>query len=115
MPRVCTVCTHPDRPAIDMMLVNHKPFRDIACRFSVGRMAVLRHHDGCLPETLSAAKAAHEVARADDLLEQVQALRAKSLELLAKAEQAGDLRSALGAIRETRACIELLAKLLGEL
>jgi len=34
---------------------------------------------------------------------------------LSKAEQAGDLRTALGAIREARGNLELLAKLLGEL
>ena len=109
--RPCTVCTHPDRPAIDMALANHKPFRDIACRFNVGRMAVLRHHDEHLPETLTKAKAAEETARADDLLEQVKALRNKSLSLMLAAEKAGDLRTALAGIREARACLELLAEM----
>ena len=109
--RRCTVCTHPDRPAIDQALVNHKPFRDIACRFSLGRMAVLRHHDDHLPEALTKARDAEETARADDLLEQIRALRTKSLQLMLAAEKSGDLRTALAGIREARACLELLAEM----
>jgi hypothetical protein len=109
--RPCSICQHPDRPAIDMALANHKPFRDISCRFSVGRMAVLRHHDDHLPELLTKAQAAEETARADDLLEQLRALRTKSLQLMLAAEKAGDLRTALAGIREARACVELLAEM----
>jgi len=115
MPRVCTVCTHPDRPAIDMALVNHRPFRDIACRFGVGRMAAVRHHDDHLPPELAKAQAAAEVAQADDLLDQVRALRSKALSLMLAAERQGDLRTALAGIREARGCLELLLEVEGEL
>lgn len=111
MARTCTVCRHPDRPAIDQALVSHRPFRDIAGRFGVSKSAAVRHHDDHLPDTLAKARAAAEAARADDLLEQVQALRAKSLQLMLSAERAGDLRTALAGVREARACLELLAEL----
>lgn len=42
-------------------------------------------------------------------------LQARTLTILDKAEDAGELRTALGAIREVRGNLELLAKLLGEL
>jgi hypothetical protein len=71
-------------------------------------MAVLRHHDDHLPEALAKAKAAEETARADDLLEQVKALRTKSLQLMLAVEKAGDLRTALAGVREARACLGLL-------
>jgi DNA polymerase/3'-5' exonuclease PolX len=45
----------------------------------------------------------------------VQGLQGRALTILDKAETAGDLRTALGAIREARGNLELLAKLLGEL
>jgi hypothetical protein len=61
------------------------------------------------------AQAAEEVAQADDLLSQVRDLQDKALGILDKAEKAGELRTALGAIREARGNLELLAKLLGEL
>lgn len=38
-------------------------------------------------------------------------LRNKSLSLLMKAEQSGDLRTALAGVREARACLELLAEM----
>jgi hypothetical protein len=61
------------------------------------------------------AQAAEEVAQADTLLGQVRDLQSRALAILGKAEEAGDLRTALGAIREARGNLELLAKLLGEL
>ena len=111
MARTCTVCRHPDRPAIDQAVVNRRPFRDIARHFTVGRMAAVRHHDEHLAETLAKATAAAETARADDLLEQVRALRTKSLQLMLAAEKSGDLRTALAGIREARACLELLGEM----
>ena len=111
MSRTCTVCRHPDRPAIDQAMVNRRPFRDIARHFGVSKDAAVRHHDACLPETLAKAQAATETARADDLLEQVKALRSKALALLLKAEQAGDLRTALTGVRTALACLELLAEM----
>jgi hypothetical protein len=61
------------------------------------------------------AKAAEEVAEADDLLGQVQDLQARTLSILEAAEATSEHRTALGAIREARSNLELLAKLLGEL
>lgn len=115
MPRVCTVCTHPQRPAIDAALVAGTPFRNIAERFAVSVGALDRHKRGHLPAQLTKATAAAEVAHADDLLGQVQELRQKALVLLAKAEAAGDYRTALAGVREARACIETLLEVEGEL
>jgi len=111
MPRVCTVCVHDDRPAVDQALVNHRPYRNIAAQFRLSTSALVRHHDDHLPETLARAKAAAETAYADDLLDQVRALRNKSLSLLLAAEKSGDLRTALAGVREARASLELLAEM----
>jgi len=107
----CSVCRHPDRPAIDQMIVNRRPYRSIVDRFHLSKSALIRHHDDHLPETLAKAREAEEMARADDLLIQVKALRSKAMALLMKAEQAGDLRTALRGVAEARACIELLAEM----
>ncbi len=61
------------------------------------------------------ARKAYDAARADDLLCQVEDLRDRAFGVLAKAEEVGDLRAAMGAIREARSCVELLARLAGEL
>jgi hypothetical protein len=106
--RRCSACVHPDRPAVDMMLLNRKAFRTIADRFGLSKTALIRHHDDHLPAVLAQARAAEEVAQADDLLAQLRALRSKAMALLLAAEKAGDIRTALAGVREARATLELL-------
>jgi hypothetical protein len=115
MPRTCTICTHKQRTAIDKALVARQAFRHIAKRYSVSTAALVRHSDDHLPSSLLKAQAAREAANADALLAQVVDLRGKALSVLEKAEGSDDLRAAVSAIREARGCVELLAKLAGEL
>ncbi len=115
MPRTCTVCRHANRADINKALVARTPFRDIARQHSVSKDALIRHHDDHLPASLLKAQAAREAADADALLAQVVDLRDKALGILEKAEASEDLRAAVSAIREARGCVELLARLAGEL
>ncbi|MGE5618095.1 MAG: hypothetical protein ACM3US_02425 [Sphingomonadaceae bacterium] len=115
MPRTCTVCQHPQRGDIEAALLAQGSLRTIADRWSVSKTALIRHRDDHLPAALVQAKAAGEVARADDLLGQVQGLQTKALDLLRKAEADGDYRTALAGIREARGCLELLAELTQQL
>ncbi len=116
MPRKCTVCAKKKRPEIDRLLVeNVATFRNIAAQHGLSVQALLRHRDDHLPARLAKAREAREVANADNLLTRVQALHARALGILDKAESANDLRAATGAIRETRGCLELLGKLAGQL
>jgi hypothetical protein len=115
MPRTCTVCGHGQRHDVEVALVQRESYRDIARRFAVSKDALGRHAKEHLPELLSQAHRAEEAARADDLLRQVTELQSKTLNLLLKVEEAGELRTALTAIREARGNVELLAKLRGEL
>lgn len=115
MPRHCTVCDHPQREKIDELLIEGEPYRSIAKQFLLSDAAVYRHKGEHLSKALIKAREVREVAQADTLLEQVQSLQVKTLDILAKAEVAGDLKTSLGAIREARGNLELLAKLLGEL
>lgn len=114
--RPCTVCAHPSREAIDRALVNGEPDTGVSAKFrGITDDAVRRHRESHLPKSLVRARAAAEVARADSLLEQVSSLKARAVAILDRAEEAGDLRSALGGIREARGCLELLGRLEGEL
>lgn len=61
------------------------------------------------------AKEAIERGQASSLLDQVNELIQKTDGIYEKAEKAGDLRTALAAIRESRGNLELLGKLIGEL
>jgi hypothetical protein len=115
MPRRCTVCGHPERHSIDEALVSGAPYRSVAKRFGLSESAVYRHKTEHLPAHLLKARQVEEVAQADDLLEQVRNLQAHALDILERAEKAGDLRTALAAISQARGNLELLGKLAGEL
>lgn len=115
MTRVCTVCTHSAREAIDAALVTGGTLRTIADRWQVSKTALLRHRGEHLPAHLTRAKDAAEVASADALLAQVGDLHRRTLALLDTAEDGDDIKAALAAIREARGNLELLAKLVGQL
>ena len=116
MPRSCTVCVHAKREEIDRALVEGVSAAEISGRYrTVGERAVRRHRSNHLPAKLVMAEKAAQVAEADDLLEQVGDLQRRALAILDRAEEVGELKTALSAIREARGNLELLAKLLGEL
>jgi len=115
VPRSCTLCEHPKREEIDRALVGETSNLSVSSVFGVSESAVRRHKANHLPAKLAKAHEAKEVSRADDLLRQVRILQSKTLSILLRAEGAGDLRTALSAVREARGNVELLAKLSGEL
>lgn len=115
MPRSCTICAHPEKAAIDRAIVGGASNRSAASLYDVSEAAVRRHGANHLPAKLVKAQEVEDVVEADDLLAEVRGLQARALSILSKAEKAGELRTALGAIREARGNLELLAKLLGEL
>jgi len=115
MPRPCAICSSPHQQAIDQALVSGTPYRAVAKRFDASAPSMYRHQQAHLPVTLLKARDAHQIAHADNLLAQLQSLQQKALEILAMAEDKGDLRSALGALRELRGTVELTAKLTGQM
>jgi hypothetical protein len=129
MPRVCTICTHAEKPAINAALVAGEPNRRIAAQYAVSEQAVRRHREDHLPAVMVKSEQAKEVTRADDLLGQLTEITARTDRLytiadgiIGKAAKAEDWRTALMAVREAsnanreaRANLELLGELLGEL
>lgn len=116
MPRPCTICSHARRAEIDAALVaGQTPNTALSALFGVTESAIRRHAREHLPAALTKAQEAQEVAQADDLLAQVRRLQTVTMNILAHAYQAQDLRTALQAIAQARQNLELLARLLGEL
>jgi hypothetical protein len=114
--RSCTVCSHPERDAIDTALVSGESTGKLAGRYrTIDERAIRRHRSNHLSVKLAKAQEAEEIANADDLLAQVRSLHERTLAILEASESTGKLGTALGAIREARSNLELLAKLLGEL
>ena len=115
MAQRCTVCDHPERDAIDQALVQRAKFTDLARRYGLSISALVRHSDAHVPASLALAQQASEVARADDLLAQLQHLHTKAHQVLVKAEAAKNYSAMLGAIREARQTLEVLLKVQGRL
>lgn len=115
MPRSCTVCAHPEAVAINEALVlERQSNRAITRQYQLSKDAVRRHREH-VPHQLVKAHEAEQAARADELLTDVRQLQTRTLLMLEEAEIAGDLRTALAAVREARNNLALLAVLRGEL
>ena len=115
MPAPCTICQHPAREAINQDLVSGIAFRVVAERYSVSKAAVYRHNQGHLSKPIFRAQNLQDLHDADDLLAKVATLEADAKRLQGLAEDAGDLKSALQAIRELVRIVELQAKLVGDI
>lgn len=113
MPRLCSVCSHPERAEIEKALVTRfDSFRTIANRFGLSKAALIRHKAEHLPGHLLKAKELAEIASADDLLREMQSLQRRTLEILENAE---NQKVGLAAIAQARANIELMGELIGTL
>jgi hypothetical protein len=111
MPRICTICTHPDRIAIDKAVVSQAPNRQIASLHGVSESAVRRHARSHLPKTLVVATQVEAVTNADDLLAQVQRFQREALGVLEAAKADGNLGGVLQAIDRLQKGVALLATL----
>jgi hypothetical protein len=114
MPRKCTICVDNRRQDIEQAMLAGGSYRNVAQRFAVSRDAIVRHRHH-LPAVLARAQELKEIAHGDSLLAQLRDLLSEAQRLKAIAEEAGDYRAALAAVRELCRIVELMAKLSGEL
>jgi hypothetical protein len=111
MGRSCTVCSHEDTLAINEALVlEKKSNRRIAAQYGLSEQAVRRHKEH-IPQLLVAAAEMQGIEQAEDLLDTMHGLHARTVAILNEAEDKQEIRTALGAIREVRGNLELLARL----
>jgi transposase-like protein len=114
--RPCSICTHAERAAIDRALASGASYRDVAKQFGVSHTAVYRHRKEHVPVALAQAVEAQakerELRDAAALLAELDTLHSRTLTILERAERTGDLRTALGAIREARANVALIGEVL---
>ena len=115
MPRVCTICTHEEREAIDRAVVSGGSNRAIARRWGVSKDAVARHQAEHLPAAIVKAQEEVDVRNAIDIVKQLRTINGATLRILKRAHDAGDSDTALKAIDRVQKQIELQAKLLGDL
>ena len=115
MPRVCTICGHPERSDINEALLRSDSLRNIAERFGTSVTALHRHKTEHLPVHLVKATAAAEILDADRLIEHLESLRRETLDILAAAKISGDSQMMLKAIARAESQLRLGAEMLGQL
>ena len=110
----CRTCRHPQREEIDRALASGEAWGRIAKDYGLNESGVRRHAERHLGPAL-ARQAQKLDAHEKSILSDMISLHKRTLALLEQAEQSGDLRSALAAIREARGNLELVGRATGEL
>jgi len=115
--RTCTICSHENRYDIDSILVDRaKPYRYIALQYGVSKDAISRHvNSRHISELLALAADAEQAARADTLLDRVEALQSRIEAFLGRVEGTDNYSATLGAFREMRANLDLIGEVTKEL
>ena len=89
--------------------------RRIASQHGVTERAVRYHMREHLPELLALARDAERAARADTLLDRIEALHSRTMAILEAVEGRDEHGTALAAIREARRNLELVGEVTREL
>jgi hypothetical protein len=115
--RVCTVCSHAKRFDIEELLATRQAsYRNVAQRFGVSLDAVGRHVSSRhVSQLISLAADAERAARADTLLDRIEALQRRIEEFLTRIEHTDNYSATLGAFREMRSNLELIGEVTREL
>jgi hypothetical protein len=114
MPRKCSICSSAERAAIERSIINGDSYRAVAQHFHVSRDAIARHRRHLTLPAPNFIKL-EEILQTGSLIEQLRSLTAEAQRLKEKSEIAGDIRTALTAVRELCRIVELLAKLQGHI
>jgi hypothetical protein len=115
MPRACTICSHESRDEIEDAFIAGQAKRRIAAQHGVTEQALRRHLREHLPTLLALARDAERAARADTLLDRIEALQSRTEEALAKAESSDNLFATFRGISEMRHNLELIGEITKEL
>lgn len=110
MPMRCTVCDHPDAPAINEAIVlEGRSVRNIAAQYGVSYQSVQRHKDH-IPKLLLQAKTNMDIYEAESILGRIEDLERETLAQLEAGKEDDDRRFVLNAIREQRHNLELASR-----
>lgn len=111
----CTVCTHPQREAIDEALVGGMANRAIGRRWDLHKDAVARHKANHLSSAVQAQHTEQVAEAATTALARLERLFTRVERVLTAAEREGKASLVLQASSEMRQVAALLAKITGEL
>lgn len=110
----CTICHHKQRESIDVDITSGVSNRTIATQYGVSISAVQRHRSH-IPKALAEAKQAEDLARSDDLLEQLERALKIAWTVVNSCLEAGDNRTVLQGVKEIRESIKFLCEIAAEI
>lgn len=117
--RICSICAHPERSDIERRLLAAEPYRKIAGTTGTTPQSLQRHRDNHMTRSvvMAAQQERQDAEQQHDasLLDQAREHHKRALAIMAKAYGSGDLRTALGGIREATRLLELQGKFLGQI
>jgi hypothetical protein len=112
MGRLCTICTHPERQAIDAaLLVREAGYEKIAKRFDVSWQALYGHTRKHLREQIRQYKELAMLASSESLIAEMNRLHAYVSRVLERGEAAGDDRLVLLGVSQGQRNVETLARI----
>ena len=114
MARVCTVCSHARRAAIERELAAAKSVRGTARKYNLSASALQRHARSCAREAIASASGEREADLGSRLLAEIQDLHRRTLEMLPDEPSLLTADHAIKIIREARRNLELVARLTGQ-
>jgi hypothetical protein len=108
--RPCSLCNNQRRKKIDEAIMSGSSNRSIALQFDSSHTTVQRHRTH-IEAHVAKVLQVREVKQASSLLDQVLSIMSRCERIADEAEREKDWLPALGASRELRGCLELLAKM----
>lgn len=117
MAGTCVTCTHPDRATLEALMGSGMGLSEVGRRFSMNRDALRRHRDRHMSAALTTLRQEQGVTLKVETTarDRVEGLVAKLEALVQRTDDERRESMLLGASRELRASLELLARLSGEL
>lgn len=112
MPRLCTVCKHPERVAVEAALVTES-LRNVAERHALSVTALHRHRTRCIAAAVGRARNAREDFSVEQLLDKLTGYVADLEHGIEIAKSAKDLTGLARLSKEARETVVYLGKTLG--
>lgn len=126
MARRCIVCYHPERGPIELGLACKVGMRQLCKKYGIPEYSLYRHREKHMsPQFVASLRTNVELkeidlamlrkSQSEGILQHLVSLRGRLYELLALAEESGDIRGATAVHSRLLANIETTAKIVGEL
>jgi hypothetical protein len=116
MPRVCTICHHPERIAIEGSTMAGTSIRSTAKSFGVSSFALQRHLQHVAAVVAKRAQSEEiQTEAAGSLRGRIEQIIVDSRRIMKAAEKKNQFSAALQGVRTQLSCLEVIGKLTGEL